>query len=379
MKAYHPAAALLLGIAVLHAQISITHVPAGTASASEPEHARYRNLQKALVRYEAIAARGGWSENPETYVDVNEVARRLILTDDLAENEGNDGYAEAVRAFQRRQGLAVDGIVGPRTRAKLAEGVGKTLARIHANLRRWERFGPVEADEYVMVNIADFSLELVSGGRTLRMRAVMGREGRKTPQMTARMESLVFNPYWRIPETILAEDVLPALRKNSGYLSAHGIALFDAGDKSERRPVDPAEVNWTAMTPETLHHYVFRQSPGPKNPLGVVKFVFPNPDDIYIHDSPSAAQFREKSLLDSSGCIRVEKPIELAYGILQRERPALTYKGVFELLQSHDEKTLYLRRPLPVYITYQTAWANEEGRLFERDDVYGYDEAEALR
>lgn len=369
-------------------------------AALAPTHARYRNLKKALARYEGLAYAGGWDEDPEAYRDIEKIKQRLAVTgeyDDapeesaehMASDEASDdlnrtgeavmGEAErealdaAIKAFQRRHNIAADGIVGPMTRSRLAEGVQAKLGRIRLNLERWRWFSTLPCEAYLLVNIPDFSLQFVTAEKQLSMKVVVGREGRKTPMMEAVMRYLVFNPYWRIPETILGEDILPKLRRDSGYLRAHEIALFSASDGAERHPLNPASIDWRQVSKAGMRRYIFRQAAGPKNPLGVVKFIFPNRYDVYIHDTPSRHHFENNTLLASSGCIRAEKPIELAYDILVREQPEMTYKTLFDLLRTGERRVIRLEEGVPVYVTYQTAWADEDGTLFVRDDAYGYD------
>lgn len=372
-----------------------------------PSNAAYQNLQKALVRYLEIARKGGWAEDPEFYHSAERVKQRLIITRDYPlsdENQWLEGqidqpediqsrqqldwyWAEqafseqaqqetldlAIRTFQARHNLTVDGIVGPKTRAKLAESVQEKIARIRLNLERWRWFQHPPKDHYVMVNIADFSLRHVDEDKNLSMKVVVGRQGRKTPMMEASMRYLVFNPYWRIPKTILKQDILPKLKKDIGYLDEQDIQIFSHSDPQELHPLDPAEIDWQSMTPNGILKYTFRQEAGPKNPLGTVKFMFPNRQDIYIHDTPSRYLFANNTLLASSGCIRAEKPRDLAYEILSRDQSGVTYDTVDELLQPGGQQVLWLKQAIPVYVTYQTVWADDSGRLFSRPDVYKYD------
>jgi murein L,D-transpeptidase YcbB/YkuD len=284
-----------------------------------------------------------------------------------------DAFEQGIRAFQHRHNLTVDGVVGLKTRLQMADSVGEVIARIRANLERWRWFQHNPNQHYIDVNIADFSLRYVNHAHNLTMKAVVGTQLRKTPMMEASLNHLVFNPYWRIPKTILINDVLPKLKKDIGYLNAHNIKIFSLSDQQERYPLNPYAIDWQNMPSHGILNYRFRQDAGPKNALGSVKFMFPNGQDIYIHDTPARNGFSQATRLASSGCIRAEKPQEWAFEILKRDRADITYQTVNQLMQPGPQQTLWLKEPIPVYLTYQTVWADDSGRLFSRPDVYNYD------
>lgn len=363
-----------------------------------PQHQHYLNLKKALHHYQKIAEQGGWDEDPEVYLDPEKVKARLSITGEfhdtappsantLAEDTiawnwkeampsdptEKDPFTEAVKEFQRRQHIMIDGIVGPQTRMKLAQSVQQIIERIRLNLERWRWFNPLVDDNYIIVNIPDFSMQYVHNGQSLIMHAVVGHKDRQTPMMQANMSYLVFNPYWRIPKTILTEDILPKLRANKEYLKSNQISLFSSADQAENRPLDATIIDWNDVTKRGMLRYTFRQEAGGKNPLGVIKFMFPNSEDIYIHDTSARYLFKNKTFLVSSGCIRAEKPMQLAYEILLREQPDITYESIYQQIQAGKQKVVWLKEKIPVYLTYQTAWADENGRLYLRQDAYDLD------
>lgn len=370
-----------------------------------PSHVGYQNLKNALRHYRDIASKGGWNEDPEAYLDLEQVKKRLSITGEF--NDGLDsplplnhalnpdpidlswddtetnGIAEtgsepealiaAIKQFQRCQDIMVDGIIGSQTRIELAKSVQERIETIQLNLERWRWYGTLVDDNYIMVNIPDFSLQFVHDGQQLSMKVVVGQKKRQTPIMEARMSYLVYNPYWRIPKTILAEDILPKLKANKNYLNANQITLFSSADKTESHPLDSTAINWHEISKKGMLRYTFRKEPGIKNPLGMIKFMFPNSEDIYIHDTSARYLFKNKTLQVSSGCIRAEKPMQLAYEILSREQPEITIQSIYSQIQTSALQVIHLKKKLPVYITYQTAWADADGRLYLRKDLYGLD------
>ncbi|MDG6774748.1 L,D-transpeptidase family protein [Thiomicrorhabdus sp. ZW0627] len=381
-----------------------------------PQHRYYRNLKKALQRYRTIADQGGWNQNPEAYSDIENVKKRLSITGELdydpqstdssfpydylntepigwswTENDWEDKSSQnntqppaqtseqpeeitrAIKEFQRCHHIIVDGVIGPQTKNKLAESVQDVILKIRLNLERWRWYSSHIPDRYVMVNIPNFSLQYIADDQVLSMQAVVGQIKRPTPMMEAMMSYLVYNPYWRIPKTILAEDILPKLRNDSTYLNQKKIRLFSATDRTESHPLDATKIDWNKVTKNGMLRYIFRQDSGPKNPLGRIKFMFPNSEDIYIHDTSARYLFKNKAYLVSSGCIRAEKPMQLAYEILVRENSETTYDSIYSQIEGGDRQVVHLKEKIPVFVTYQTAWADTEGRLFLRKDVYKED------
>jgi murein L,D-transpeptidase YcbB/YkuD len=353
-----------------------------------PRTEGYQRLKKALAFYNECACLGGWVTDPEAYRDVALVKQRLQMSGEYLPKLGEDPespetllrYEEGVKTYQARHGLRIDGIVGPRTRRALAEPVEQKLERIRLNMERWRWFSPEVHEDYVMVNLPAFSLQLIEKGEAvLKMAVIIGREARKTPTMEATMRYLVFNPYWRVPMTILNEDVAPKAAADPDYFARKRIKIFHAEDTGERDPVDPKTIDWAHWSKNDAWRYTLRQDPGPYNALGYVKFIFPNEEDIYIHDTPHSEYFNNYRKMFSSGCIRAEKPIELAKKLLERGDPDITYKTIFERLVPGRRQTVLLDKPIHVYLTYQTAWADPEGKLHYCDDLYGYDtDLEAL-
>ncbi|MCL4798817.1 MAG: L,D-transpeptidase family protein, partial [Burkholderiales bacterium] len=282
----------------------------------------YRDLRRALARYRAIAAAGGWPQTGSgptldpgmRDARVAALRTRLAASGDLgaaptAEPELYDGPLEAaVRRFQRRHALEEDGRVGRRTIAALDVGVARRIDEIRVNLERLRWVAQDVAGDFVVVDIAGYSAVLyLDGEPAWHARVVVGQPFRRTPAFRATMDHLVLNPTWTVPPTILREDVLPKLARDPGYLAANGMRVVD----NAGRPVDAAAIDWQAARGGGFA-YQIEQAPGGTNPLGQLKFMFPNRHSVYLHDTPSRALFEKTERAFSSGCIRVERPRELA-------------------------------------------------------------------
>ena len=354
-----------------------------------PHQPEYGLLQEALAEHRRAAASGGWPAVPdgptlhpgESGARVAAVRERLAASGDLpASDPGRaavpdtvygDALEAAVRRFQRRHGLEVDGLVGGATLTALNVSAGARVRQIELNLERW-RWLPSEFDEsHLRVNIADFSLEVVQSDTTvLSMRAVVGRDYRQTPVFSDTMRYVVLNPSWTVPRSIAARDILPRLRESTSYLEEQGMEVY-AGWGAEAPRVDPSAVEWSRLRPDSLP-YRFVQRPGPLNALGRVKFMFPNQFSVYIHDSPARSLFDRNIRSFSSGCIRVERPLELLDHVL-RGSEQWTPASVRAALETGRERTIRMPRELPVHIEYWTAWVEEDGTVHFRSDVYGRD------
>ena len=345
-----------------------------------PHQPEYRRLREALAAYRRLDREGGWSTNAADYAFEDNVRRRLIATGDLIDFVAADRAVEeaklreAVRHFQRRHGIADDGLVGPITAGKMAIAPEVLIEKIALNMERWKWLPPYEEGPRIIVNIPGYELEVKEAdGSVLRMRAIVGRLERETPTFASKMRYIVYNPYWHVPETILKEDLIPKLRRNPHYLDAKRMKIFAAGDRNETRPIDPGTIKWKRWADNDIDRYVFREEPGPENPLGYIKFIFPNPYDVYIHDTPSHSLFKNSNGTFSSGCIRIRKPVELAYYLLSMDEPEITYREILLQILSGETRWVRLEHTPNVYVTYQTARVAENGQVYFYDDIYGYD------
>jgi murein L,D-transpeptidase YcbB/YkuD len=319
--------------------------------------------------------------------------RRLTTVGDLApagstaapvSDRFDADVAAAVQRFQRRHGLTADGIAGRRTVEALDVPVGDRIDQLRVNLERgrWvlheipDDFVLVNIaeipDDFVLVNIAGFRVGLVRDGAMVWFaRAQVGKQYRQTPVFAADMRYLVFNPDWTVPPTILAKDVLPAIQKDVSYLERKNMAVFDR----EGRRLDPAGIDWSRYRGGDFP-YIVRQGPGPTNALGLVKFIFPNPHFVFLHDTPSRGLFDREERTFSSGCIRVENPFELCE-LLLADQEGWDRARIDATIAGGETRTVHLSEPLPVVLIYWTAFVDLGGDLNFRRDVYERD-AEVL-
>ncbi|MCX6074260.1 MAG: L,D-transpeptidase family protein [Campylobacterales bacterium] len=256
---------------------------------------------------------------------------------------------------------------------KLKSEVEEKISTIRLNMERW-RWMPDENDSfYVLVNIPDFSLSAIKDDKTvLRMKAVVGKEKRHTPILNANMKYIVVNPYWNVPTTILREDIFPKVRKDIRYLKKEKIRIFKQNDSANKREISPYSINWKKANADSFS-YRLRQDSGVKNALGRLKFIFPNSSDIYIHDTPSKYLFDKEVRTFSSGCIRIQEPVEFAQYLLKNDNNVWGDKDITALINNGSNKYIFLSKPVKVRIHYWTVWVDDDGVANFRDDVYGYD------
>jgi murein L,D-transpeptidase YcbB/YkuD len=354
-----------------------------TLASLEPAAAAYRRLQGALAQYRALAANGGWRDVPKgsklesgaSGERVRLLRRRLAVTNDLDHDDDSPIFdpplESAVRRFQKRHGLEVDGVVGPATLAALNVSAADRVTQIAINLERWRWLPRDLGRRYLLVNVPAFELRVVEADRpVMAMRAVVGRPYRRTPIFSATMTYLVVSPYWHVPPGIAVRDILPAVEKNPAYLAEQGIRVFQ-GWGADQREIDPGDVDWRTLAAASFPYH-FRQEPGDKNMLGRLKFMFPNWYNVYLHDTPLRELFLPASRPFSSGCIRIERPFELAE-YLVRGDTEWTPEAIATAASVDRETTISLREPIPVHVVYWTSWA--DGEIEFRDDVYSRDAA----
>jgi murein L,D-transpeptidase YcbB/YkuD len=347
-----------------------------------PQSPQYDRLKAKLAEYRAIAAEGGWPRIPDGPTlkpgmsdDWVPVLRRLLATTGDFGGKADDpakvydgALVEAVKKFQSRHGLADDGVIGPATMRELNVPVQDRIRQMVLNLERRRWMTDDLGDFYVFVNLADAYLKVVQdvGGREKTVhtaRLVVGKPYQRTPVFSENMSYVVFNPNWGVPSSIATKEYLPKLKTDAGFLARQKIRIF-AGNKE----VDPFSVNWNALS---RMPYQLRQDPGDGNALGRIKFMFPNPYNVYIHDTPSKSLFAKEERFFSHGCMRVQDPEMLAEVLLGSQGWMLD--KIKAQIGSGKQKIVNLDKKVPVHVTYLTTWVNKDGTVNFRNDVYGLD------
>jgi len=308
--------------------------------------------------------------------------RQCLAADGLIENQSvkdgtlfDEAIEQAVRKFQRLNGLETDGILGSQTLQALNISAEQRVRQIIVNMERWRWLPQDWGHRYVLVNIAMFNLDVIENEQlVMDMRVIAGRPYRRTPVFSDRVTYLVLNPSWEVPDKIARKDLLPKIKKDPQFLGQQKIKNFK-GWGSNTREINPDGVDWKAVTASNFK-YRFRQEPGPQNALGRIKFMFPNQFDVYLHDTP-ARNLLGKSRRDfSSGCIRIEKPVEFAEYLL-RNHPAWPPEKIRSSLNSSEpvEQTVQIPEPINIHILYWTVWLDHDNLITFSPDIYGRDSA----
>jgi murein L,D-transpeptidase YcbB/YkuD len=341
--------------------------------------------EQAIAQYQNIVAQGGWGPVPDTKKlqlgvvdpDVVPLRRRLMISGDLAQgagiSEAFDSYVDsAVKRFQARHGLPADGTLGQYTYAAMNVSAQVRLGQLQTNLQRLNERAGTLGNRYVLVDIPGAQIEAVENDRVvLRHTAVVGKIDRQTPIVDSKINEIIVNPYWNAPVSIVRKDIIPLMRKDPNYLKDSKIRLF-APDGSE---VDPLTVDWST---DDAEKYRFRQDPGSGNAMASVKFNFPSPDGVYMHDTPQQSLFGKMMRFDSSGCVRVQNVRDLVTWIL-RDTPGWTRQHFEASIKSGENIPVQVTNPVPVYFLYISAWSTGPGVVQFRDDIYGLDGANELQ
>lgn len=289
----------------------------------------------------------------------------------------DDDLRREVVAYQRAAGLEPDGIVGENTLGVLNASRVSWIDRIDANLERWRWLPRQTPATYIRVNIAAFSLRAVEDGETaMAMNVIVGKPYRRTPVFTETVKYIVVNPYWNVPYSIATQDKLPLLQSDAAEQAAKG---FEAKPNGSDVFVAVDSIDWSGVTRRNFN-YLLRQRPGEHNALGRMKFMLPNPYSVYLHDTPNRELFSKQERIFSSGCVRLERPAELAQWLLARDGNA-DVKHLDAMLASGDTTTMYLKTPVPTYLVYFTAFLADDGDIAFRRDIYNRDKIliDALR
>ena len=349
-----------------------------------PAHREYSNLKKALAEYRLIEEKGGWAGfstiMPKLEIgmcepDIALLRNRLAITQVYIENDTVDknlfdqSLYMQVMLFQLRNGLTADGVVGKATVEAMNISVEERIATIEANLERWRWLSNDLGERYIKVNIANFDLQVIEKDITVfSTEAIVVLTNRKTPVFSSVMKYLVLNPDWTVPPTILNDDVIPSVIENPGYLAKKNLKIL----RIDGTEVDPLSIDWINIV-ATGFPYRVHQAPGPGNALGLVKFIFPNIYSVYIHDTPNRNLFGRTDRLFSSGCIRVNHPMDLV-AWLMKDNPDWTPAQIKNVVDQGKEQIVNLVTPIQVHILYLTAWAGDDGLVYFRRDIYDRDQ-----
>jgi murein L,D-transpeptidase YcbB/YkuD len=274
----------------------------------------------------------------------------------------------AVRSFQARMGLASDGVAGAGTIAELNVPIADRIRQLRVNLDRGRVLLQDLPDEFVIVNIAGYSVYFVRGQQIVwQGRAQVGKPYRRTPIFRSEISYVVLNPTWTVPPGIIEKDILPAAQRDPSSITHKGLRVLD----KDGRELDPASIDWSRYRSGYIP-YTLRQDPGPSNALGRVKLMFPNPYLVYLHDTPSQGLFERSDRAFSSGCVRVERALELTQLVLN-DPQQWNAASIASAVQRGDIRTVTLRKNIPVLLAYWTAWVDAQGRMNFRHDIYGQD------
>ena len=325
----------------------------------------YSALKDQLGRYVDIAKKGGWPEISTTkkifkkgmsLPEIAVIKKRLQISGDLPGNDTssvfNDTLEVGVKNFQERHGYKTTGKISDSLIKEMNVPVSKRVEQILMNMDRMRWLASQPKGNLIVVNIPEFVLHLYEGKqKVFDIDVVVGKEGHNTMMFNGDLNQVVFCPYWNVPPSIVRKEILPEMDKHPNYLARQDMEI----------------------TGEENGLPVIRQRPGEKNALGRVKFLFPNSFNIYLHDTPVKSLFEKDKRAYSHGCIRLKEPEKLANYVL-RNQPEWTPDKIEEAMNAGDQKFVKVKDPIPVVITYYTAWVDEKGQLNFRDDIYGHDE-----
>ena len=364
---------------------------AAAAQAAEPpalalDAGAAARLEAAAEAYRRIDSEGGWpalADGPalragDTDPRAAALRRALATLGDLAADAAGDPrtvtaeIAAAVVRFQARHGLAADGVVGRDTRAALNVPAAERARALALNAGRLRALAPRIPRRAVVVNIPAFALALLADGRAeFAARVIVGLPSWRTPTLESAIDRIEVNPDWNVPRSIARRELAPKIAADPGYLARHDMRVL-AGPPGAAREVAPEEVDWSRFAASGLR---LRQDPGPDNPLGAVAFRFPNPYDVYLHDTPAKSLFRGDARALSHGCVRVEDAFALAVRLFADD-PRWTEDRLRAEIATGRNVWIALAVPIPVHLVYVTAWVEPDGTVQFRRDIYRRDAAE---
>ncbi|MCC8997280.1 MAG: L,D-transpeptidase family protein [Nitrosomonas sp.] len=351
-----------------------------------PQEPSYQLLKQTLIRYQQISNNANWEKIPDmpSLRPHSTDSAVVLLRQRIAQAyaiEGIEAYnitpsdslvydeelVNAIKAFQIQHNLNADGVIGRNTLKALNTPLEWRIRQLRISMERLRWLPKNLGNRHILVNIAGFRLTAAEQGKSpLNMRIIVGMGYRSTPSFKSNMSHMVLNPYWTVPATIAQKDLLPKQQKNPAFFTTSNFKVYASYDR-EAEPIDPASVDWRALK---NFPFLLRQQPGKNNALGRVKFMFPNSFDIYLHDTPSRALFQKDVRTFSSGCIRLEKPFELAAFVLGKQELSETF---LTKIEEGNPATMHVPKQLPIYLVYITAWVDEQQNVHFSSDIYDRD------
>jgi L,D-transpeptidase YcbB len=353
------------------------HMPKATAPTLSAATAE--TTQQAVATYDAIVARGGWPIVPKVdelrlgnrHPSVVDLRARLLVSGDLDPSAvGNDIYdsyvEEAVRRFQARHGLNIDGIVREATLDAMNVPATTRRDQLKINIERLKTLSTNLGPRYVVANIPAARVEAIQNDVVVsRHAAVAGKPDRPSPDINSKIIQINFNPYWTVPASIVRKDLIPKMQDEPDYLTENHIRILDG----KQHELQPSDINWYS---EDATNYTFKQDPGAKNSLGTIRINFPSAYGVYMHDTPLKNLFGDDFRFHSSGCMRVQNVRELVYWLLD-ETKGWPPDEIDRVIKSGDRKDAQLAKPVPLHWVYVTAWSASDGVVQFREDIYGRD------
>ena len=363
---------------------SLTH----SLNSLAPKKPSYQLLKRTLARYREFAnSQTTWIQLPDaTFVrpgTTHDVIPLIRIR--IAQAYALDGISEyhvslnkshhydqklvmAIKAFQAQHGLNTDGIIGKNTLKALNTTLAWKIRQLRMSMERLRWLPRNLGERYLLVNLAGFWLAAAEHGEhVLNMRIIVGRDYRETPSFSSHISHMILNPYWNIPASIARKDLLPKQQKNPDYFTTVNIKVYQ-GYNYDETALDPATIDWNEI--KKGFPYILRQDPGDNNALGTIKFMFPNSFDIYLHDTPAKALFKKDIRAFSSGCIRLESPLEIAAFALNEQAISVEFS---EVLAGGETTTMNLSQLLPIYLFYMTTWVDSLNKVHFSPDTYGRD------
>ena len=344
----------------------------------EPVNSYYKTLKKALLYYRKIEKSGGLPMVSEAYNNLSvtdsvkyyqTIIEYFKITQDWpVDNDSisNIAFINALNSFQQRMGISLSKKLNKITISAMNVPIKERIFQMMVNLERLRWVPELLPNNYLLVNIPEYKLHVFEHASHLfSMRVVVGKSATATTIFNENLSTIVFSPYWNVPQSIIVKELLPKLKKDPYYLNKKNMEVIN-----NNKVINSSTINWSNYKKGVP--FVIREKPGVSNSLGLIKFLFPNNYDIYMHDTPSKSLFEKEERAFSHGCIRLAEPLKLASYLLKNDKD-ITEAKLLKWMNAGVEKYVSVKPPMPVYIVYFTSWVNHKGKVNFRNDVYGLD------